>query len=301
MTTQPGLIPGTFDLVSPIARLVVGGAFVLMVITLRPTIAASQAASAQDQDPAAAVDVFKPPKNLFQLRYEYLTAPGSGSTPGSMATVTTDQIRLRLDHRIDFSQQSLLVLRGDLRGVAKDPISASNPNGDYLYGLGDTDIQAVYAYNFDSRWAAGFGSRLIAPTGGDTLGSGKWQILPIAGFRYRLSEINSDSYFEPYARYDVSFAGDPTKRNISNLQLAPLLTIALPETWLISFYPSPDIRVNFGDPITGQSGRLFLPFDARVGRKLNDHTALSFEVGVPIIKDYPVYDFKTTTRLNMKF
>jgi hypothetical protein len=298
--TQAGLIPGTFDLVSPIARLVVGGALVL-VITLRPTIAASQAASAQDQDPAAAVDVFKPPRNLFQLRYEYLTAPGSGSAPGSIATVTTDQIRLRLDHRIDLSQQSLLVLRGDLPVVAKDPITASNPNGDYLYGLGDSDIQAVYAYNFDSRWAAGFGSRLVAPTGGDTLGSGKWQILPIAGFRYRLSEINSDSYFEPYARYDVSFAGDPTKRNVSNLQLAPLLTIALPETWLISFYPSPDIRVNFGDPIAGQSGRLFLPFDARVGRKLNDRTALSFELGVPIIKDYPVYNFKAQVRLNRTF
>ena len=300
MKAQAGLTPGTFDPVPTVARLVVGGAFLLMV-TLRPTIATSQQANAQDQDPAAAPDVFKPPKNLFQLRYEYLTAPGSGSTPGSIGTVTTDQIRLRLDHRIDLSQQSLLVLRGDLRVAAKDPITASNPNGDYLYGLGDTDIQAVYAYNFDSRWAAGFGSRLIAPTGGDTLGSGKWQVMPIAGFRYRLSEINSDSYFEPYARYDVSVAGDPTKRNISNLQLAPLLTFALPETWLVSFYPSPDIRVNFGDPVTGQSGRLFLPFDARVGRKLNDHTALSFEVGVPIIKDYPVYNFKAQVRLNRTF
>ena len=108
--------------------------------------------------PTTSQDVFKPPENLFQLRYQYRTAPGGGSTPGSIATVTTDQIRLRLDHRI----------------------------------------------------------------------------------------------------------------------------------WVISFYPSADIRVNFGDPVTGQTGRLFLPFDARVGRKLNDHTALSFEVGVPIIKDYPV-------------
>jgi hypothetical protein len=300
MKSQAGQVAERFDPVPTVARLVVGGAFLLMVI-LRPTIAKSQQANAQDQDPAAAPDVFKPPKNLFQLRYEYLTVPGSGSTPGSIATVTTDQIRLRLDHRIDLSPQSLLVLRGDLRVVAKDPITASNPSGDYLYGLGDADIQAVYAYNFDSRWAAGFGSRLIAPTAGDTLGSGEWQVMPIAGFRYRLSEINSESYFEPYARYDVSFAGDPTKRNISNLQLAPLLTIALPETWLISFYPSPDIRINFGDPITGQSGRLFLPFDARVGRKLDDHTALSFEVGVPIIKDYPVYNFKAQIRLNTTF
>ena len=283
-----------------VARLVVGGAFLLSV-TLRPTIATSQEANAQDQSPTTSQDVFKPPQNLFQLRYEYRTAPGSGSTPGSIATVTTDQIRLRLDHRIDLSQQSLLVLRSDLRVVAKDPITSGNPNGDYLYGLGDTDIQAVYAYNFNSRWAAGFGSRLIAPTGGDTLGSGKWQIMPIAGFRYGLSEISSGSYFEPYARYDVSFAGDPTKRNISNLQLAPLFTLGLPETWFISFYPSADIRVNFGDPVTGQTGRLFLPFDARVGRKLNDHTALSFEVGVPIIKDYPVYNFKAEVRLNVTF
>jgi hypothetical protein len=271
-----------------------------LLVTLPPTIATSQEANA-DQSPTTSQDVFKPPQNLFQLRYQYRTAPGSGSTPGSIATVTTDQIRLRRDHRIDLSQQSLLVVRGDLRVVAKDPITSSNPNGDYLYGLGDTDIQAVYAYNFNSRWAAGFGSRLIAPTGGDTLGSGKWQIMPIAGFRYGLSEISSGSYFEPYARYDVSFAGDPTKRNISNLQLAPLFTLGLPETWFISFYPSADIRVNFGDPVTGQTGRLFLPFDARVGCKLNDHTALSFEIGVPIIKDYPVYNFKAEVRLNVTF
>jgi hypothetical protein len=85
------------------------------------------------------------------------------------------------------------------------------------------------------------------------------------------------------------------------LQLAPLLTIALSKTRLISFYPSSDIRVNFGARITGQSGRLFLPFDARGGRKLNDRTALSFELGVPIIKDYPVYSFKAQVRLNRAF
>jgi hypothetical protein len=125
--------------------------------------------------------------------------------------------------------------------------------------------------------------------------------MPVAGFRYGLPVISSGSYFEPFARYDISFAGDPTKRNISNLQLAPLLTLGLPETWFISFYPSADIRVNFGEPVTGQTGRLFLPFDARVGCKLSDHTALSFEVGVPIIMDYPVYKFKAEVRLNVTF
>ena len=63
---------------------------------------------------------------------------------------------------------------------------------------------------------------------------------------------------------------------------------------------SADIRINYGDPVTGQSGRLFLPFDARIGRKLTDNLALSLEVGVPIIKDYPVYNFKTEVRVNLK-
>jgi hypothetical protein len=62
-----------------------------------------------------------------------------------------------------------------------------------------------------------------------------------------------------------------------------------------------DIRVNYGDPVTGQTGRLFLPFDFMVGRKLTQNLVLSLEVSVPIIKDYPVYDFKTEVRLNMLF
>jgi hypothetical protein len=199
------------------------------------------------------------------------------------------------------SEQAVIALRSDLPLLAKNPITSSNPNGDYLYGIGDADTQAVFIYNFNTRWAAGFGARVIAPTGGDTLGSGKWQILPILGFRDGLPELSSGSYFEPFARYDVSFAGDPSKRNISNLQLAPYLNIGLPKQWFVALYPSADIRINFGDPITGQTGRLFLPCDARVGRNLTDHIALSLEIGVPIIKNYPVYNFRAEVRLNVTY
>ena len=51
----------------------------------------------------------------------------------------------------------------------------------------------------------------------------------------------------------------------------------------------------------GQTGRLFLPFDVRVGRKLSDNIALSLEIGVPIIRDYPVYNLKTQVRLNVTY
>ena len=41
----------------------------------------------------------------------------------------------------------------------------------------------------------------------------------------------------------------------------------------------------------GPDGRLFLPFDARIGKKFSDLFNVSLEVGVPIIKQYPVYNF----------
>jgi len=143
--------------------------------------------------------------------------------------------------------------------------------------------------------------RIIAPTGAPDLTSGKWQALPIVGVRYMLPELSEGSFFTGLARYDVSFAGDPSKRNISNLQIAPTLNIMLPDHWFVTFYPDPDIRINYGDPIAGQTGRLFLPMDFLVGRDLTKTITMSLEIGVPMIKDYPVYDFKTVTRLNIKF
>jgi hypothetical protein len=102
-------------------------------------------------------------------------------------------------------------------------------------------------------------------------------------------------------RYAVSVAGDPAAKNISNLQFAPMLNIGLPDRWFLTFYPSPDIRVNFGDPVTGQTGRWFIPFDFRVGKKLSETIALSLEVSFPILRDYPVYDFKTQIRFNVSW
>ena len=277
------------------------GACLLVVPILQPTVAAAQGTSPSDQEPNTGDDFFRPPANLFQLLEGYRTVPGSGSTPESTRSVTTDTLNLRYDHSLALAPMWILALRSDLPLLAKNPITSSNPDGDYLHGVGDANVQAAVIHNLSERLAVGFGARLITPTGGDTLGSGKWQIMPIVGARYALWEINSSSYFEPIFRYDISFAGDPTKRNISNLQIAPALNIGLPDHWFVTFYPSADIRINWGDPVTGQTGRLFLPFDARIGRQLSENASLSFELGVPIIKDYPLYNIKTQVRFNLTF
>jgi len=267
---------------------------VFAAVTSGSAAAVAQTATRQDLDTdSGALDFFRPPPNLFQAMTEYKTAPGS------TREVTTETLNLRYDHAFDLPSGWILATRSDLPLLAKNPISASNPAGDYVGGIGDVDVQAALIHDIDQRWAFGFGMRLVAPTGDDVLGSGKWQMMPIVGARLALPEIASGSYFEPLLRYDISVAGDPTKKSISNLQFAPTLNINLPDHWFVTLFPSPDIRINYGDPITGQTGRWFVPFDIRVGRKLTETVALSVEVGVPILRDYPVYDFKTQARLNV--
>jgi hypothetical protein len=275
----------------------------------------STCALSQDAPPAAAVseqDASNPDQGtgpegdvlnrqrLLQVMYQVKTAPGT-DLQGNPVTTTTDTWRLRGDVTIPLSSQWSVALRGDLPYLAKDKYSDSNPNGDFLYGLGDADVQAALIDNINERWKAGAGARLIAPTGDAALGSGLWQIMPIAAVRYALPEISQGSYFEPLARYDVSFAGDPTKKFISNLQFGPMLNLSLPDRWFFTLYPNPEIRWNFGDPVTGETGRLFLPFDARIGHKFSDAFDVSLEVAVPIVKQYPVYNFMTALRLNANF
>jgi hypothetical protein len=69
----------------------------------------------------------------------------------------------------------------------------------------------------------------------------------------------------------------------------------------VTLFPSYDIRINYGDPVSGQTGRVFLPADVAIGRKITDDLMISLEISVPIIKDYPVYDFKIETRTVFRF
>jgi hypothetical protein len=282
------------------------GAVSLLTIASAQTVTTTAAlAPLQQTTPADQVDNtgndFARPISLFQTMYEYRTAPGNGAEKGTTREVTTDTLNLRLDRPFDLAAQWVLATRADLPLLTKNPIGADNPTGDYVSGVGDTDVQAALIHTIDERWKVGFGARLVAPTGGDVLGSGNWQILPMVGARYAWPELSRGSYLEPLLRYDQSFAGNPSKRNIGNLQFAPTLNVGLPDRWFFTFYPSPDIRVNFSDRVTGQTGRLFVPFDARVTKRFSDSLASSLEIGVPIIRQYPVYDFKSQLRINVSF
>ena len=48
-------------------------------------------------------------------------------------------------------------------------------------------------------------------------------------------------------------------------------------------------------------GPVFLPLNFMVGWKPTRHIVISAEFGIPIIKDFPVYTFKTQVRVGYLF
>ena len=238
---------------------------------------------------------FTRPQTSLQTRIQFRET--------SKPTSRTDQGSgiLQYNSKIDLSNQWKLSFQAQLPYIDKKTTMFGRATSDTSAGIGDILGQAVLIQTIDKHWAYGFGVRLLAPTADEAAGGGRWQIMPGFGFRYSFVELGPDTYFVPAVRYAISFAGDPTRRNINEPQFAPTFNLGLPDRWFVTLYPSYDIRINFGDLVSGQTGRLFLPFDFAVGRTITDSLTTSLEVSFPIVKDYPVYDFKTELRVTWRF
>jgi hypothetical protein len=253
----------------------------------------AQKSNPEPEDPEYNGQDLTRPQRSFETRFLYQTSSGA------ISQTERGTWLLRANWKVELGEGWKLGVLGQVPIVDK---TTSDPTGsDRVFGIGDSAFQAVLSRGIDRHWGFGFGARLVAPTAEDLLGSGKWQIMPGFGVRYAFPEIGPDTYFVAAVRYATSFAGDPSRRNISEPQIAPTLNIGLPDHWFVTFYPSYDIRINYGDPISGQAGRLFLPFDVAVGRKINDSLTMSLEASVPIVKDYPVYNLKTELRMIVRF
>ena len=180
-------------------------------------------------------------------------------------------------------------------------VTPENPTGATVSGFGNVLTQAWIVHDLDQRWAVALGGQLIAPTSTNGVATDAWE--QVTGFvvRAMLPEISPGSYFAPQVRYGIDFEGNDDGRMLRQLRIAPTLNINLPHNLFFTLYPSPDIRLNYGTPVWNQTGRLFLPLNFMVGWKPTEHTVISAEFGIPIIKDFPVYTFKTQLRVGYLF
>lgn len=289
-----------FDLTTILSVIVVGGAAICcagpaIADPQHPVAQAPTAEQAASEAPDYNGEDFTRPETSISTRFRFRTSSGATSQTERGAE------SLQLNSKLDLARDWKLGTLFRIPFIEKTTTTFGDPVPDKSAGFGGLVFQPSLVNSIDQHWAYGFGARLVSPPLQDSLGAARWQIMPGVGVRYSFVEIGPDTYFVPVFRYAISFAGDPAARTIREPQIAPTLNIGLPDRWFVTFYPSNDIRINYGTPISGQTGRLFLPLDMAIGKEFTNNLVVSLEGSVPIVKEYPVYNFKTELRVNWVF
>ena len=241
------------------------------------------------------------PLGKIELLDRYTQAPGPGVEAGSTRQVTTNTPFARIEVPFSLAPQWELNFRAEIPVVWTNAVTPRNPTGATVNGFGNILTQAWIVHDIDQRWAVALGGQLIAPSSTNGVAMDAWE--QVTGFvvRAMLPEIDPGSYFAPQVRYGIDFVGNDNGNMLRQLRIAPTLNINLPHDLFFTLYPSPDIRMNYGTPVWNQRGRLFLPLNFMVGWKPTIHTVISAEFGIPIIKDFPVYNFKVQLRVGYLF
>ena len=241
------------------------------------------------------------PLGKIELLDRYTEAPGPGVEEGTTKRVETNTPFARIEAPLRLAPQWELNFRAEIPVVWTNGVTAENPTGATVSGFGNVLTQAWIVHDLDQRWAVALGGQLIAPTSTNGVASDAWEQVTGLVVRAMLPEISPGSYFAPQARYGIDFEGNDDGRMLRQLRIAPTFNINLPHNLFFTLYPSPDIRLNYGTPVWNQTGRLFLPLNFMIGWKPTEHTVISAEFGIPIIRDFPVYTFKTQLRVGYLF
>ncbi len=252
---------------------------------------------AEEEVPNNGQDITRPLAR-FDVRYQYLNAPLANSDHDDEHIVI-----FRVDKPFELAQHWKLATRVDLPVMFSNRRSNDNLAGDTHFGLSDALAQVMLVNTLTPRVAWAAGAQLVFPTATEeSMGTGSWRAVPTAAVRLDTGDTLKGSWVALAGRWDRSFAESRADFNeVNELQFAPVINIPLPNFWFINLFPSTDIRYNLGDARDGDSGRWFVPADVMIGKLLDEHTVTTLEIGVPIIDDYEVYDFKMEFRMGFLF
>jgi hypothetical protein len=94
----------------------------------------------------------------------------------------TSQLKLEARWRAGLLAEAPFV---DKRTTTFDSNNSGNASSsENKFGVGEAAFQAYLSHDIDQNWAFGFGARGVGPSAQDSLGSGKWQIMPGLGCKF---------------------------------------------------------------------------------------------------------------------
>lgn len=126
------------------------------------------------------------------------------------------------------------------------------------------------------------------------MGRGKYRIRPLVVVLRFPDWLPVGSFYGLGVRNEFSYAGSSKRRDINELQIVPVLNIALPEKTFLSFFE--EIRHDWNS-----EGDWFVPVDVELGRKFAPDRAASVRLQVPVVNDLGLYDWTVEARLSFFF
>jgi hypothetical protein len=184
--------------------------------------------------------------------------------------------------------------RIDVPIIINNVPSLDNVDGDWETGVSDVLTQFLFIKPLE-RSAFLFGSQVIFPTAEeDQFGTGKLRLLPTVGMVFYPTFMPPGSFIGGLARHDFSVAGDDDRAEIRAIELTPLVNIALPDAWFVTF--APELKIDLE-----QDNKVFLPFDVTVGKKVSPDTVMSLEFKHELIDEIHPYEWSLEARIGFFF
>lgn len=245
-----------------------------------------------DREDPTGEDPTRPRPELL-LRYRYENLPGGA--PDSLNAFVLEAITA-----VPIAERWNTRFRLEMPLVLTNVPASDDADAAWRFGSGDLLSEAAGIYYPDDRWALALGGQMVFPTASRAAtGAGAW-VLGAGGLvRAMLPELSPDSFFATQIVYGFDVGGRCDREHVSAPRLQPLLHWALPHAVFLELFPSDDLVVNLGAP--AGRGRLFLPFDALAGILWTPKVVTTLELGVPLVKQYPVYDFKIVATVGYFF
>jgi hypothetical protein len=254
-----------------------------------------------------------PTRPLWRVDLRYRYQKTTGDTEAHIGTFRID-MPVAIDKEKGIPGGAIYT-RLDIPVAYTNQMGTDNRNGDYSFDLTDSLMQNIYLPPFD--WvkkhtpfdAIAVGVQWGFPTGGgDYVSREKFAFAPVFAWKWDLDGPNT--FIAPVWRYRVSFgdvANGEIRDDVSELTLQPYINISTKDwDWpidFITFWETQEIKINFEDGASKESGDVFIPFEVEVGKMLKPGVVGSVGVAVPIYKsdDFDAYDWLIEFRVGFFF
>jgi len=217
--------------------------------------------------------------------------PAADDNDGTDPTKPTSQIKLSYDHQdlakdfsTDFVSMEYNRPLGDGSWVLRPKVqfgALNDPGVDSSLDIGDASLKLTKILERNKRYGIVASMEVVAPTGGDRIGGGKWLVKPNLVYAMFLQ---GGHIFAPAIVHTASIGGDS---GLPPVSLTTLDFYIVPRLSNKKLFMTIDPAVNFDWQNDREFGALAVTLGYKLGPMLGGRGQISIKPTVPIGRDAP--------------